>query len=300
MKKLIITIDTEGDNLWSKRKEDAVETENSLFIPRFQELCEKYGFKPVYLTNYEMISDDRYVNYIKPKALAGLCEVGIHIHAWNNPPYYPLEGPYSGLPYLIEYPFDVMKEKFAVTYNLIKEKIGMPPLSHRSGRWAMNDDYFKLLEEFDVKVDCSYTPGIFWNTDPGVTVPCGSDYTTSPQSSFMVGNVLEVPTTNRRTRMSVEGTLKHRVEVFLRGKMVWLRPASVSLKEMINLINRVNKEPNTDYLELMLHSSELMPGGSPYFKDMASIEELYHTLECLFSQVKELKYQGCRLCDYKR
>ncbi|MDR8263551.1 deacetylase, partial [Acinetobacter baumannii] len=47
----LITIDTEGDNLWQKH--DSITTENARYLPRFQQLCEKYGFKPVYLTNYE-------------------------------------------------------------------------------------------------------------------------------------------------------------------------------------------------------------------------------------------------------
>ena len=38
----IITIDTESDNQWDSSKNQT--TENARFIPRFQELCEKYGF----------------------------------------------------------------------------------------------------------------------------------------------------------------------------------------------------------------------------------------------------------------
>ena len=38
----IITIDTEGDNIWSKPKK--ITTENVHFLPRFQELCNKYAF----------------------------------------------------------------------------------------------------------------------------------------------------------------------------------------------------------------------------------------------------------------
>ena len=61
-KKFIITVDTEGDNLWNWRAGDSVSTENSRYIPRFQELCDKYGFKPVYLTNYEMACCDRFMD----------------------------------------------------------------------------------------------------------------------------------------------------------------------------------------------------------------------------------------------
>lgn len=38
----LITIDTEGDNLWQNH--DRIATENTRFLPRFQALCEKYAF----------------------------------------------------------------------------------------------------------------------------------------------------------------------------------------------------------------------------------------------------------------
>ena len=48
----LITIDVEGDNLWSRPKK--ITTNNSNYLPRFQKLCKDYGFKPTYLVNYEM------------------------------------------------------------------------------------------------------------------------------------------------------------------------------------------------------------------------------------------------------
>lgn len=134
MKSFIITIDTEGDNLWAYHKGDPIKTENVKFIPRFQDLCNQYGFKPVWLTNYEMIMSDEYVDYIKKPLAKGQCEIGIHVHAWNNPPFYELNGKYNGNPYLIEYPDDVMHAKFKAIYDLIYERLGVKVKSHRSGR----------------------------------------------------------------------------------------------------------------------------------------------------------------------
>lgn len=90
MKTFLITVDTEGDNLWQWKPGEKITTENSLFIPRFQELCEKYGLIPTYLTNYEMACDDRWVEYARKKEKDGKCEIGMHIHAWNSPPDYKL------------------------------------------------------------------------------------------------------------------------------------------------------------------------------------------------------------------
>lgn len=65
MKSFIITVDTEGDNLWEYKDGDPLGVKNSEYIPRFQSLCEKYGFKPVYLTNYEMVQSEQFVKMLK-------------------------------------------------------------------------------------------------------------------------------------------------------------------------------------------------------------------------------------------
>ena len=294
MKHFIITVDTEGDNLWNYHDGEEVQTENTLFIPRFQELCEKYGFKPVYLTNYEMICDDRFVSYVKEKVNAGLCEVGIHVHAWNNPPDYSLERKYDGNPYLIEYPVDVMRKKFDVTYNLIKERIGKAPVSHRAGRWAMNETYFRILQEYDVKIDCSFTPGVSWENNVGATISGGSDYSQERCVVKKVENIMEVPVTIGVLRTGGR-TLKQKIKYLLKGHQVWLRPTTTGLSDMKKLVDKMNGEP---YLEFMIHSSELMPAGSPYFKDAESIESLYSDMEGFFKYLKSKNYIGSTLKDF--
>lgn len=297
MKYFIITVDTEGDNLWSYHKGEEVKTKNSFYIPRFQELCEKFGFKPVYLTNYEMVNDSDYVKYMKPKALLGKCEVGIHIHGWNNPPIYDLKGNCGGNAFLVEYPDEIMDEKFKLTYDLITKKFGRPPVSHRAGRWVMDDRYFKLLEKYKIKVDCSYTPNVSWMNTKGDKRTFGCDYSQVPCNAHCVGEVLEVPMSISKTRIMLRcESMKSMIKHLIKGKSIWLRPASSSLREMKWL---VNSDPNKDnYVEFMIHSSELMPNGSPYFKKTEDIDQLFKTMERLFSYALKKGYVGCTLEEY--
>lgn len=306
MKYFIITVDTEGDDLWNYHKGEQVKTENSKYIPRFQSLCEEYGFKPVYLTNYEMVCDDWYVNYIRPKAEKGLCEVGIHIHAWNNPPYYELNGRYGGNPYLIEYPESVMKEKIMTTASVIKDRFGTWPVSHRAGRWAMNKTYFQLLKECGIKVDCSYTPHINWNKNEGETVAAGSDYSGVKEGVHDVDGILEVPVSIRKAtfyrffQLLKASRYKSAIKALMEGYVLWERPAICNIQEMHYLTQRIDKEKYTPYIEMMLHSSELMPGGSPYYKDQNAIEILFEQLHELFNQVSNLGYHGITLDQFAR
>lgn len=297
MKSFIITVDTEGDNLWYYRKGDPITTRNTKYIPRFQELCEKYGFKPVYLTNYEMLCDDEYVKYVSVKEQLGLCEVGLHLHAWNNPPLYELDAKYKGNPYLIEYPDDIMKAKFDYLYNLFCEKIGHAPTSHRAGRWAMDERYFKLLEEYDIKVDCSVTPHINWSHAVGETIG-GTNYTDAQEVAHMIGNVMEVPLTVIPSRRLLSNTIRCNIKTILKGSLLQLRPATCSLREMKYVVVRCKKNTQIDYLEFMLHSSELMPGGSPYFKSEEAISQMYRDIEALFKYIKNNNFNGVTLQEY--
>ena len=62
MKYFIITVDTEGDNLWAYKEGDPITTNNAEYACRFQDLCNKYVFKPVWLTNYEMACNDKFMS----------------------------------------------------------------------------------------------------------------------------------------------------------------------------------------------------------------------------------------------
>lgn len=297
MKYFIITVDTEGDNLWNYQKGDTITTRNTKFIPRFQELCEKYGFKPIYLTNYEMLCDEEFIEYIKVKETAGLCEVGLHLHAWNNTPIYELTAKYSGSPDLIEYPVEIMEAKFKVLYELFCEKIGHKPTSHRAGRWAMNDNYFKLLERYDIKVDCSVTPHINWESCMGAQMG-GTNYDGSESQSHWIGNILEVPFTVVRARRPMGCNLRENLKTILMGKVIHFRPAVSTLEEMRYIVDCVTKDPNIDHLEFMLHSSELMPGGSPYYTTEVSVDKQYVLLERIFEYIKKHNYLAVTLKDY--
>lgn len=299
MKYFIITVDTEGDNLWAY-KGGIIGTKNAEYLPRFQSLCEKFGFKPVYLTNYEMIMSDTYCNFVTKALARNACEVGIHLHAWNTPPNYPLVHNHNQNSYLIEYPLEVREKKFKVLYDLIKEKLNYTPVSHRAGRWATDEDYFKMLEKFDITVDCSITPFVDWSKTPGEEVDGGNDYSNANPAKHKIGNVIEVPMSIRKCRYLLDGTLKHKVKTVVFGNKLWLRPAMSTKNEMKHLIDVIDNEPDTDYLEFMVHSSEVMPGGSPYFRDEDAVEKMFVSMEQVFQYAFSKGYRGITLREYSK
>lgn len=296
----IITIDTEGDNLWGRTAE--ITTRNAVFLPRFQRLCERFEFRPTWLTNYEMAMDPVFVEFGRDLIARGRGEIGMHLHAWNSPPAAPLTGDdMRHHPYLIEYPVEVMREKIAFMTECLEARFGVKMLSHRAGRWAFDKRYAQLLMNFGYITDCSVTPGVSWRTHIGSPDGTGgSDYRRFPNRPYYLdlddiaraggSAILEVPMTTRPSRLaallpwsySLPGV--RRAAYRLAPEVHWLRPNGRNLSEMRRLVRHAVRE-NCCHLEFMLHSSELMPGGSPTFRTEASIENLYDDLDVLFSEI---------------
>lgn len=297
-KSFLITVDTEGDNLWNQKEGQVVTTNNAAYIPRFQELCEKFGFIPTYLTNYEMATDKRWVDYGKKKQRDGLCEIGLHIHAWNSPPDYLLRGSYNGNAYITEYPDEVVQEKISFLTNLLSNQFECTISSARSGRWATNASYFEALLKENITVDCSVTPQIDFTNVPGATVGNGPSYLNSPIIPYVVHpGVIEIPMTTRLVKWAAEGSIKHKVKSLIIGDRMWLRPIKLSKAYLQAITDAVIKE-NSDYLEFMIHSSELMPGGSPYIKTEEEAEQLFELMDWYFKYVTEKGFTGSSLTDY--
>lgn len=300
-KYFLISVDTEGDNQWDPSKE--VSTQNVEYIPRFQELCEKYGYKPVWLSNYEMVCDDKYVDYMKPKQDKGLCEIGMHLHAWFTPPEYPLEKKTDQRDYLIEYPYEVMEQKIITMTDLIEEKFGTKPVSHRSGRWAMDDRYFKLLKQYGYKIDCSVTPHVSWEKNLGSTGLGGTNYSEYNEKPYVTEyGLLEIPVTIRHIRYldanRMTGFLDSLREIkrWILGRDQWLRFFETG--SYLGIRKMLEKNKNEEVLLFMIHSAELMPGGSPYFKDSNDIEALYKGIEDMFKFVQKMNYKGITMKDF--
>ncbi len=309
MKSFLISIDTEGDNLWAWKKGDAITTENAKFLERFQNVCNEYGFKPTYLTNYEMAKSNEFVRFAKRCVDSNVAEIGMHLHAWNTPPEYNLGNilPNPGAPYLIEYPYEIMDQKISTMTTLLEDTFEMKVDTHRAGRWATDDRYYELLRRHGYSFDCSVTPHVDWSSHQGESLGSeGSDYTNASERPYeLLDGLNEIPCTVRVShrffkpaRPSLKGYAGSCYRK-LKGELIWLRPDGYNLEKMLWLLDAVYADPSLDYIMFMLHSSELMPGGSSTFKTQESIEHLYKDINKVFS-VASNDFVGMTIGEYGR
>jgi hypothetical protein len=297
----IIAIDTEGDDLWSKPRE--ITTRNADYLSRFQSLCERFGFKPVYLTNYEMAMSDVFVEFARDVLAREAGEVGMHLHAWNSPPLVPLTSDdFRFQPYLIEYPDAVMREKIKTMTRLLEDRFDQAIVSHRAGRLGMDSRYAAMLLDEGYGVDCSVSPGLDWRGTLGNPAGRGgTDYRAFPDRPYFFkpsdisvpasGGLLEVPMTIRSSSLSRTAPWVYRIPLLRQAAnrlvspaLNHLCPAESDLRGMLRAA-RGARDEGAAHVEFSLHSSELMPGGSPTFPSASDIARLYADLEILFEEL---------------
>lgn len=310
----ILTIDTEGDNLWANPQ--TVTTQNATFLPRFQMLCERYCFKPTYLVNYEMAQDEQFQSFGREVLEGQTGEIGLHIHPWNSP---PLDNAHAKCQsYLFELSDAILGAKIDFLHELLKRTFGIEPISHRAGRWGFDGRVARALIQRGYLVDCSVTPSVSWAHYKGNPKGNGgSDYTDFPYNPYFMDlndikqssqtPLLQVPMTIRprlnSTMLKLYRSVKdvrvrYLLERWVAAPHDWLRPNGRNLNRMIGLVDRVIEE-GAPVLEFMLHSSELMPGGNPLFSTKSQIEKLYNDLSTLFEHIASTGAVGMTLGEYR-
>ena len=204
----IITLDTEGDNLWSRPR--TVTTRNAASLPAFQALAEKFGFRPTWLVNWEMAHAPACREFLQDVLARGTGEVGLHLHAWDTPPLESLTGDDSQHhPFLGEYPEPLMRAKMERLAGALEDAFQQPLRSHRAGRWAFDGRIARWLREHGFTADCSVCPGIDWRSTKGDPQGTGGpDYRGAPSEPYYLDerNVIKPatsPTTSANAATAV-------------------------------------------------------------------------------------------------
>ncbi|MFA5973140.1 MAG: hypothetical protein WC780_12375 [Lentimicrobiaceae bacterium] len=320
--KFILTIDTEADNQWDHGRELTVE--NIRFVPRFQNLCNKYFIKPTYLVTSEICEDDFAKEIFTDYLLANTAEIGAHLHSWTSPPFLDKDGYRNNdknHAFANELPGKLITEKIKNLTHLIEASFGKRPLSFRSGRYGFDENVARVLAENGYLVDSSVTPFMDWSANKGIPGNSGGpdfiEKTPFPYSyTFGDNSLLEIPITILPTKFPLNKTAKlaryyfRQVDnsIFLkvlrklvfRNQPLWFRPYSWMSNEMFGELLNEAIRLKLPYIVMMFHSSELMPGCSIYREDEDSISRLYDQLERFFILLRDNNISSLTLTEAAR
>jgi len=315
--RLIVTVDTEEEGLWSGAFAAAGNTvENVGGIPRFQAICDELGVAPTYLVNTPVATDPAAVDLLGGILGDGRCEIGAHIHPWNTAPVDTACD--ARRSYLCNLPLAEQREKLERVTEQITAAFGERPRAFRAGRYGLDAAGAALLAELDYVVDSSVCPFTDYSADGG------PDFRGAPFRPYWIGadllapgepgGLLEVPVSfgfNRR-----HFALAFRAHELLRRHAP--RPLhAVGVLDRLGLLQKIKFSPEkhdaarlialarayvrnaAPCLVMMFHSSSLKPGETPYVRDERELEAFLDTLrEVMARCVTELGMQPATLTGF--
>lgn len=298
----LVTIDVEPDNVWANTHSRSYENIKSL--PKFHALCSEFGIRPTYLVSWSIANNADCAKILESLLHQGNCEIGIHPHLWETPPKITQDtserawvGP--------DYAESVLNDKIENLANLIGKRFGRP-ISHRAGRWGIDFRQVGILKSHGIEVDTSVIPGVDWSST-GIL-----DHTLAPIDPYFVGShgildegsegLLEVPCTIKpglKLFGLESNTYVGRIISRVGQGYQWLRASpNLSPEQMIHTSKWAIEQ--LTHLNLMSHSSEFMPGGSPYWKSLNDIERQFQMFRKLFTYWQASGVRPMTLAEFAR
>ncbi|BHH86295.1 polysaccharide deacetylase family protein [Desulforhopalus sp. 52FAK] len=314
----IVTIDTEEDN-WSKYSVNENPVSNIEKVISLQKLFDKYQIRPTYLITYPVATNTRSVEILKTIQDAGKCEIGMHCHPWNTPPFDKERIIQKEATMLCNLPEKLVLEKMKILHNTISKNFSAAPTSFRAGRWGFGPAVAKALVQLNFHVDSSVLPYVNWKNSHG---PDYSDYSPSifnfGSEGFVKqrsGPLLEVPATvgflqknfslcqkltksldNSLAKITKTNSILEKLQLL---NKVWLSPEKDDPKEIVKLARRMAKS-KYQCINLFFHSTSLKAGLSPFVKKFEDEITLMKNIESFLSTAQQESWESVTLTEFSK
>ena len=317
---LLITIDTESDDLWAGRAE--LTFENIRYIPRLQKLFDDYGVRPTYLVSYPVATSEIGRQVLGPIARQGKAEIGSHMHVWTTPPLVPMTpDDHRYCPLATEIPYELLAMKMTNVTKVVGELSGTRPVSHRAGRFGFDQNGLRVLDELGYVVDTSVTPLMTWSERSCTGGQRGPDFRSAPFEPYYpskedvsqagASRILEVPVSIFLTRPFPPRFARWFARLPRNNNFVrafrWsgivrhgrLSPGRETSGRTLVGVARALVAAGMPVLNVMFHSSEVALKTSPSTRTRADVEDSFQQLTLLFDYlVHKAKVRPMTLTEF--
>jgi hypothetical protein len=298
---LIVTVDVEEEGLWDGSfRTTGNSVENVRGLGRFQDLCDSHGICPTYLVDAPVVQDDRSVELLRLIHDKGRCEIGAHLHPWCTP---PLDAPAdSRTSFMCNLPERAQRAKLRWLTAEIERRFSRRPTSFRAGRYGLDACGARLLADLGYQVDSSVIPFSDYSAEGG------PDFSAAPYVPYFVDTDDLCRPSEQGALLEVPVSVGFHHPDFARAHALhttasrsWMRHfRAVGIFDRLGLARRIKFSPEQSdaprlrqladayvacqapALVLMLHSSSLLAGYSPYARSRTELDELYRRLEQTF------------------
>ena len=295
--KVLITIDVEEEGLFRDRYPLQVkDVENVPFLSVLDALVQKHALRPSLLVSYQVIRHQPHAEYLIALNEKWNGELGLHLHPWNTPPLVDL--PYAEPICSEKMPDDLLAAKLQTLIDRFI-RLGQYPTAFRMGRFNLGHRLFGVLEKTPVIVDSSIAPMRCYYRELNHFSAPSDPYYPDPRCPTRPGgsSILEVPVTILPLVKSAGPMLAHMAarrptmvpwisKMAMYGGSIpaqpnWTGLAIVKMAILLHLLRGGHA------LTITLHSSELMPGGSPLRKTWHQVRQFLDRLDHLLEWLRQ-------------
>jgi hypothetical protein len=294
-----MTVDTEEEWDWgSGWPTTNLSVTNISRLPRFQELCRRYGVATTYFTDQAVLDNPESRAILLEIAREPRVEIGMHIHPWNTPPLDKNSAVTPRKTFLHNLAAELIQAKLNSVYESFL-KNGLRPTSFRGGRYSSGGPIHEFLRDRGFKADASVVPFSTWDDEGAPDYRWrGLQPARLPPRYEGDAPLWEIPLTLAFTRRPFAWWRK--CYDFIRNSW-WSRLHLIGIAEKLGVVRKVwlNFEdpmgkrmlPFLQQLRRMhlpcicftIHSSSLVAGKGPYTRTQADEDQLYAHMEEVFS-----------------
>jgi hypothetical protein len=279
---LVFGVDTEEEGLFvGAYPRVPAGVRNVAELRRLEFVTREFGIPLTLLVSYPVARDPACCDVLlRWKDVLG-AEIGAHLHPWNTPPFADLPWP-EPIP-SDRLPPELLRAKLQTLLAAIEDNLGVQPRSFRMGRWDFGRQVRRLLPEHGIQVDSSIVPCRHVVGAPDNFLAPGDPFwldtgdgrpRTIEIPLTLVPLLAGVPRLLHRLSRRFAGTGGERI---LSGFRSWgaIGPQPVWYPQpTMRLAARLHARRGGRVLSVSVHSSELMPGGSPNSRDEAAVARL--------------------------
>ena len=331
MKLFVITIDTEADygpgwvGATPESYRNLLELERVL-LP----ITERWGAPVTLLLSGDVIERDAPSRLCEELSRKQGWELGAHLHGEFEEPQRRHLSP-AGVrlkDMQCLYSQEMEHGKMAGIHGRFTRRFGYPPRSFRAGRYGVSERTLQICSQLGYCVDSSVVPGVRFEEDGAVLDFRGHSVHPSLVDD-PAGAIVEIPITVKppvvRNRHGGSGGTNGGQELRAIGrnglarrlgagarhwaarlapkwvkalrKPVWLRPTYSSSAEMAAVLRWLVRDRSERPIvaNMMFHSNELLPGGSPYYTTEQQVRDFVERTTAVLDEAPRLGFEFCTL-----
>ena len=276
--RVIVSLDVEEEGLFSGNyAASGCGVRNVALLRRLAPLTLELGFPLTLFCAHAVFADAEACGHLAWMRDHCGAEIAAHLHHWSTPPLDARHDPHTPPERTDRLPRDLLRRRLHTLLEAGRAFQSAPLTSFRMGRWDLKAAIRPLLAEAGITLDSSVCPLRTFRHGPDHFLAPADPWWPEDTPGLLESPITQIPLSRTLARAWHALVGQRWADAFhfwgaLSANPVWHAPA------VMRAAVRLHRARGGKVLHLFLHSSELLPGGSPHVPDQQAADALYGKL----------------------